>query len=65
MIKRLLMKKIPHIPQTSVSRKTPDFKGMNQRGGKNISTSEATQRERTYSRTERAKQSHLQYSDCH
>ncbi len=31
MIKRLLMKKIPHTPQTSVSIKTPDFKGMNQR----------------------------------
>ena len=32
MIKRSLMKKTPHIPQTSVSIKTPDFKGMNQRG---------------------------------
>jgi len=32
MIKRLLMKKTPHTPQTSVSIKTLDFKGMNQRG---------------------------------
>src|SRR5215813_3384127 len=36
MIKRLLMKKIPHIPQTSVSIKTPDFKGMNQRGSRHF-----------------------------
>src|SRR5262249_4743335 len=28
----LLMKKTPHTPQTSVSIKTLDFKGMNQRG---------------------------------
>jgi hypothetical protein len=32
MIKRLLMKKTPQTPQTAVSIKTLDFKGMNQRG---------------------------------
>ena len=32
MIKRLLMKKTPHTPQTSVCIKILAFKGMNQRG---------------------------------
>jgi hypothetical protein len=32
MIKGLLLKKTPHTPQTLVSIKTLDFKGMNQRG---------------------------------
>jgi hypothetical protein len=32
MIKRLLMKKAPHILQTSVCIKIRAFKGMNQRG---------------------------------
>jgi hypothetical protein len=36
MIKRLLMKKTPHIPQTSVSITTLDFKGMNQRGARHF-----------------------------
>jgi hypothetical protein len=36
MIKRLLMKKTPHTPQTSVSTKTLDFKGMNQRGSRHF-----------------------------